>query len=86
MVDRNAKSFILLSRSGIKGTEAIELVADMMKRNVRIVAPACDISIEGEISSVLQDSLDLLPSVKGCIQASMVLKVIRSLSPNYRFP
>ena len=75
MADRNAKNFIILSRSGAKCQDAIDLISDMSERGVRVATPACDISIEEEVLSVLKDQKYTVPPVKGCIQASMVLKV-----------
>lgn len=77
MADRNAKYFILLSRSGAKSKDATDLVSDMSQRGVRIAAPPCDISTEGAILNVLRDQEHKMPPVKGCIQATMVLKVSR---------
>lgn len=75
MADRNAKNFILLSRSGAKSKDATDLISDMNECGVRIAAPPCDISTEGAVLSILRDQKHTMPPVKGCIQASMVLKV-----------
>ena len=73
MADRNAKNFILLSRSGAKGKDALELIDEMKLRGIRIAAPVCDISDEDALSTAFRDCK--MPPIKGCIQASMVLKV-----------
>lgn len=76
MVDRKARNFILLSRSGIDRNEAAQdLVEEMRPLGVRIEAPRCDITDEQAVSTVLVAIKDSLPPVKGLIQASMVLNV-----------
>ena len=76
MVTRKARNFILLSRSGAEGNEtARQMIDDMRKTGVQIEAPRCDVTDEQAVSSVLKGYGQLLPPIKGCIQASMVLKV-----------
>ena len=75
MASRGARNFILLSRSGAKGKEAIDLIEELKSRGVKIAAPPCDVSIEDEVSATLEKYRYTMPPVRGCIQASMVLKV-----------
>ena len=75
MVSRGARNFILLSRSGAKGKEATDLIEEVKSRGVKIAAPPCDVSIEDEVSTTLEKYRYTMPPVRGCIQASMVLKV-----------
>ena len=75
MVSRGARNFILLSRSGVKIRESIDLIEEMESRGVKVAAPCCDVSVEDEVSTTLEKYRSTLPPVKGCIQASMVLKV-----------
>lgn len=75
MADRKAQHFILLSRSGAKDKVAVELIEEMKERGVKIAAPPCDISVEYAVSKVFVDLKQEMPPIKGCIQASMVLKV-----------
>ena len=75
MVSRDARNFILLSRSGAKSKEAIDLIEELRSRRVEIAAPPCDVSVEDEVSTILGNYRSTMPPIKGCIQASMVLKV-----------
>ena len=75
MVSRGARNFILFSRSGPKGKEAIDLIEELKSHGVKIAAPPCDVSIEDELSTTIQKYRSTMPPVRGCIQASMVLKV-----------
>ena len=75
MAVRNAKHLILLSRSGVK-TEAAQSLMDELKiGGVNAVAPICDVSDMASLASVLAKCSKEMPPIKGCIQASMVLKV-----------
>lgn len=82
MADRKASNFILLSRSGAKGQDALELLREMKARGVNIAAPACDISSEDALVTVLEQH-GHMPPIKGCIQATMVLKVEHSVLLNF---
>ena len=75
MVQRGAKSLILLSRSGLKAEAAKELVQELRLGGAQVETPACDISDAESLSAVLRDCATRAPPVKGCIQASMVLRV-----------
>ena len=75
MVSRGARNFILLSRSGAKGKEAIDLIEELKSHGVKIAAPPCDVSIDDELSITREKYRSTMPPVRGCIQASMVLKV-----------
>ena len=82
MVSRGARNFILLSRSGVKGKVAIDLIEELQSQGVKIAASPCDVSIEDEVSTALEKYRSTMPPVRGCIQASMVLKV----GFHFRFP
>ena len=75
MADRQAKHFVLLSRSGAKNKVAFELIEEMRLRGVEIATPPCDITEEESMLAVLEDVKQNMPPIRGCIQASMVLKV-----------
>lgn len=75
MVSRGARNFILLSRSGAKSKESIDLIEELKPRGVAIAAPPCDVSVEDEVSTTLAKYRSTMPPIRGCIQASMVLKV-----------
>lgn len=65
----------MLSRSGARSKEAIDLIKEMNTLGVEIAAPPCDLSVGSEVSSTLERYRLTMPPIKGCIQASMVLKV-----------
>lgn len=75
MVQQGAKFLILLSRSGLKADAAKDVVQELRLAGVQVETPACDISDAESLSAVLRDLATRAPPIKGCIQASMVLRV-----------
>jgi NAD(P)-dependent dehydrogenase (short-subunit alcohol dehydrogenase family) len=76
LVQRGARNLLLLSRSGLDGhPKAKEMVSNLSKTGVRIEAPICDISDRESLQSVLKKYTGIIPAVKSCFQAAMVLKV-----------
>lgn len=74
LVSHGARTLIILSRSaGSKEAEAQELIRELRGRGVRIETPLCDISDPNAISAALC-AYPSMPVIKGCIQASMVLR------------
>jgi hypothetical protein len=76
MVERKARNLIVLSRSGARNEVALDLIEEARAKGVVIAAPACDIRNEEALLSALQTCTISMPPIKGCIQGSMVLKVI----------
>lgn len=75
MVTRGAKNFILLSRSGAVNESSLLFLSEMRAKRIDIQTPACDISDEKSLVSALNECARLMPPIRGCIQAAMVLKV-----------
>ncbi|KAI0100021.1 putative polyketide synthase [Nemania sp. FL0031] len=73
-VAHGARTLIILSRSGAPKTpEAQDLICELRKQGVKIVTPTCDISDASAVAAALSPSRGK-PVIKGCIQASMVLR------------
>ena len=73
MVQRGARHLILLSRFGPRiSTEAF--LDDLKAEGVDLYIPACDITDKESLKCVLDHCAQNMPPVKGCVQASMVLK------------
>lgn len=75
LVDRGARTLLLLSRSGAKGPEAMKFINSLQSKGARAIALACDICNESSLRKVLEEWQPQLPPIKGCIQAAMVLRV-----------
>lgn len=74
MVQRGARNLILLSRSGPASGAAQKLVNDLQADGVNIRMPRCDVSDPKSLKAALATCSDL-PSINGCLQATMVLQV-----------
>ncbi|KAK6353814.1 hypothetical protein TWF730_008238 [Orbilia blumenaviensis] len=74
MVERGARHLILLSRSGPRSETAQALISDLKSLGVNCVTPSCDISNFQSMKETLESLVGVVPPVKGCIQASMVLR------------
>ncbi|PYH68553.1 type I polyketide synthase [Aspergillus vadensis CBS 113365] len=74
LVERGARNLILLSRSGPASLHARSLVEELHARGVRVITPACDITNRELLKTVLEVCSQLMPPIKGCVQASMVIR------------
>ncbi|KAI2628557.1 hypothetical protein GGR54DRAFT_636275 [Hypoxylon sp. NC1633] len=79
---RGAKYLILLSRSGPTSEAAKKLVKELTACDVTVATPQCDVSNAKSLKEAIDDATKMMPPVKGCIQASMVLKdrVLQNMS------
>ena len=76
LVRRGARNLMLLSRSGPDGNdEALAMLKDLREMRILVECPICDITDVGSLQSVLQQYSKIMPPIKGCFQASMVLRV-----------
>lgn len=75
MVQRGARNLVLLSRSGPKSEAAKMLVDELQKRGVNVSTPAVDISNLEELVDNLKRIMKSMPPVRGCIQATVALRV-----------
>ncbi|PYI05349.1 polyketide synthase [Aspergillus sclerotiicarbonarius CBS 121057] len=73
LVDRGARNLILLSRSGPASPHARSLVEELEAKEARVVTPACDITNRELLKTVLGVCGQLMPPIKGCVQATMVV-------------
>lgn len=76
LVRRGAKNLLLLSRSGPDGkVGAMALLREMQEKRIRVECPVCDITDARALQRVLRQHSETMPPIKGCFQASMVLRV-----------
>ena len=74
MASRGAKHLILLSRSGTQAEAAKSLVAKLQAMGVEVATPQCDVASSDSLSAALLGCTDSMPPIKGCLQATMVLR------------
>ena len=75
MVRHGARNLIFASRSGLAKQSAMELVVDLESKGVKVATFKCDVSKVKELDSLLAQSADTMPPIRGVIQAAMVIKV-----------
>ena len=75
LVKRGARNLALLSRSGPATEEARALLQEFKSVGVNVLAPQCDITDAENLKSTVEEILAHMPPIKGCIQATMVLRV-----------
>ncbi|KAH9906956.1 fatty acid synthase S-acetyltransferase [Xylariomycetidae sp. FL2044] len=74
MVKRGARNLILLSRSGVSSRSASAMVEELQKLKIKCFTPTCDVSRADALKRTLEDCRQLMPPIKGCINATMVLQ------------
>jgi NAD(P)-dependent dehydrogenase (short-subunit alcohol dehydrogenase family) len=75
MASRGARALLLLSRAGATSDESKQFLRDLRSQGVQVEAPPCDVGDMGNVRAVLQTYKDTMPPIKGCVQASMSLRV-----------
>lgn len=75
MVARGARNLALLSRSGAKSEVAKAFVSELETQGVTVATPMVDISSLPNLGGVLADIAKTMPPVRGCIQATVALRV-----------
>ncbi|KAI1172159.1 polyketide synthase [Nemania sp. FL0916] len=73
-VARGARNLILLSRRGPVKPDAKAFLEELAPLCNNIATPACDAADRGALERCVAECLTYMPKIKGCIQASMVLK------------
>ena len=66
---------ILLSRSGAKSKIVKTLIKDLRLLGVNVEVPVCDIARYDVLKHVIDECLQKMPAIKGCVQSTMVLRV-----------
>jgi NAD(P)-dependent dehydrogenase (short-subunit alcohol dehydrogenase family) len=74
MVSRSARYLILLSRSKARSDEVVALLQELREQGVTVATPPCDVGDRQSLQKALKEC-ERMPPIRGCVQASMVLKV-----------
>lgn len=78
MVDQNARHLVLLSRKTVHSKETTAFLQELRMKGAKVLTPSCDITDKTALENTLKKCAETMPPVRGCIQASMVLKVNES--------
>jgi NADPH:quinone reductase-like Zn-dependent oxidoreductase len=81
MASRGAMNLIFLSRSSASTPEKVKMVKSLTKLGCRVHSLTCDISNAKRLVALSEGTFSNLPPIKGCIQASMVLRVSQYYYP-----
>lgn len=82
MASRGAQYMVLLSRSGAKSEAGKALVDELSTSGVRVEAPCCDITQLDVLERVIAEITKTMPPIKGCVQGTMVLRVLFPFTVN----
>ncbi|KAI9741637.1 MAG: polyketide synthase [Cirrosporium novae-zelandiae] len=74
MAKQGAKNLLLLSRSAATHPNAQAIQDDLKDLNCNATLLSCDITDQGKLASAIEEYSKTNPSVRGVIQAAMVLK------------
>ncbi|KAB2571677.1 Reducing polyketide synthase PKS2 [Lasiodiplodia theobromae] len=85
MVQKGARTVVLLSRSGKTDGKVGQLIEDMKQSfGANIVVRACDVADEQSVRALVDDCTTSLPPIRGVIHAAMVLR--DTLFENMTYP
>ncbi|MCJ1355407.1 MAG: hypothetical protein MMC33_005398 [Icmadophila ericetorum] len=74
MVSRRAKHLILLSHKSVHAEPVMAFLDEMRTKGITVATPTCDMADEHTLEAILKEVDMKMPLIKGCIQASLVLK------------
>ena len=82
LVEKGARSLVLISRSAQISEESASIVEDLKNRGIRIYTRACDVTKQSELRNLILEIQREIPPLKGIVHAAMVLEdgLIRNMS------
>lgn len=75
MARKGAKYLLVLSRSGATSVAAAATVNELTEMGVKVMALKCDISVQESLSRALDNCKQCMPPIRGCVNATIALKV-----------
>jgi NADPH:quinone reductase-like Zn-dependent oxidoreductase/acyl carrier protein len=73
LADRGARYLVLVGRRGAESTEAQDLIADLSRRGIVVLAEKCDIADAGGVEKLFGEIRTTMPRLSGVIHSAMVL-------------
>ncbi len=82
LVDKGARSLVLVSRSAKIDKESKEILESLKEKSVKIYTRACDVSDATALSKLIAEIQREIPPLKGVVHAAMVLEdgLIRNMT------
>jgi NAD(P)-dependent dehydrogenase (short-subunit alcohol dehydrogenase family) len=74
MVNRGAKHFVLVSRSGGQN-EKVQQLLDEVQGKAKVQVRKCDVADEEQVQSLVDDCSEIMPPICGVVNAVMALHV-----------
>ncbi|KAI6286526.1 Type I Iterative PKS [Pyricularia oryzae] len=74
MVTNGARHIALVSRSGIVSDKIAELIDEGIQAGAEIAVRRCNVAIEADVKSFISDGLRGMPTVRGIVHGTMVLR------------
>lgn len=78
MVTNGARHIALVSRSGIVSDKIAELIDEGIQAGAEIAVRRCNVAIEADVKSFISDGLRGMPTVRGIVHGTMVLRVSKT--------
>ena len=75
MVHHGARNLILASRSGLTRQSARDLVDELRGKGANVAVFSCDVSKAEQLDGLLTQCTEIMPPIRGVVQAAMVIKV-----------
>ena len=81
LVEKGARSLVLISRSGPSSDEAQNAIAEMRQRGVQVLAASCDVTDRKALAALLTSLGETMPPLRGIVHAATVINdgLIRSM-------
>ncbi|TLD08427.1 uncharacterized protein PgNI_07432 [Pyricularia grisea] len=74
MLTNGARHIALVSRSGAISEKITELIDEGIKVGAEIVVRSCNVAIKAEVESLISQGLQGMPTVRGVVHGTMVLR------------
>jgi len=83
MVEKGARTLVLVGRSGVSSESAAAAVRTMKEKGAQVVVAQADISEENDAARIIENIRGSMPPLRGVLHAAMVLDdgVLLQLSP-----
>ena len=75
MIEHGARNLIFANRSGLARQDAKDAVQTLQAKGARVAVFPCDVCESAQLESLIAQSSNEMPPIRGVIQSAMVLRV-----------